>query len=714
MASKNFAARRKRTRTLDGVGEESRLRSQYVDDHRNDQMVAAATGAAAAAAAAMRNSSSTGGIGMQNPFMDEFMASSNNDILTSDSLRDTLLMDMDGPGQQPMFLGSNNVNSSTSNVSVINSSAGPSQQLVDLDDSAVEFVNSVNYTSAKKVKKQRTVSLPQLPHARLIYESRSSDRKTQNDDELLHVSGTTTQTVDGNKIIKLPVIRSVSPSPLTDYRSGVVKNNNGSVGVGSIGSMGGMNRNDLAFNATRRVSKSPSKFSSILKKTPLRSGMQDKPPVIESFQTDKEGHYVYQENDIFAKNRFQALQLLGQGTFGKVVKCRDYLNDITVAVKIIRAVDRYRQAAKTELRVLQTIKENDRLGQYQCLLLREFFDYKNHICLVTDLYGRSVYDFMTNNGYARFPGSHVQAIGKQLVRSVCFLHDLGIIHTDLKPENILICDETCVEQQLRKQILDTLTERRKRASGGKRKILINPEVKLIDFGSAVFHNEYHPPVVSTRHYRAPEIVLGLGWSFPCDIWSIACVLVELVTGESLYPIHENLEHMAMMQRINNESFPKKMVDKMFFKVENKYGNIPTDLQATVVKYFDRETGQLQWPVRNSKGNIVTKDKSWKRVMTSCDRLDAFISKKLQMDYGPWLEIHWNMDYESNWNLICSKNHDERNIDKNVFSFWYQFVNLCRRMFEFDPTKRITAQEVIEHEWFNIGILDEGITHYGRL
>lgn len=311
MASKNFAARRKRTRTLDGVGEESRLRSQYVDDHRNDQMVAAATGAAAAAAAAMRNSSSTGGIGMQNPFMDEFMASSNNDILTSDSLRDTLLMDMDGPGQQPMFLGSNNVNSSTSNVSVINSSAGPSQQLVDLDDSAVEFVNSVNYTSAKKVKKQRTVSLPQLPHARLIYESRSSDRKTQNDDELLHVSGTTTQTVDGNKIIKLPVIRSVSPSPLTDYRSGVVKNNNGSVGVGSIGSLGGMNRNDLAFNATRRVSKSPSKLSSILKKTPLRSGMQDKPPVIESFQTDKEGHYVYQENDIFAKKQIPSPATLG-------------------------------------------------------------------------------------------------------------------------------------------------------------------------------------------------------------------------------------------------------------------------------------------------------------------------------------------------------------------------------------------------------------------
>lgn len=321
---------------------------------------------------------------------------------------------------------------------------------------------------------------------------------------------------------------------------------------------------------------------------------------------------------------------------------------------------------------------------------------------------------MTNNGYARFPGSHVQAIGKQLVRSVCFLHDLGIIHTDLKPENILICDETCVEQSLPMEIIDSLTERRKLASGGKRKILINPEVKLIDFGSAVFYNEYHPPVVSTRHYRAPEIVLGLGWSFPCDIWSIACVLVELVTGESLYPIHENTEHMAMMQRINNEKFPKKMVEKMFFKVENKYGSIPTDLQTSVVKYFDRQTGELRWPLRNSKGQVITKEKSWKRILATCDRLDVFISKKLQMDYGSWLEIHWDMQLEDNWRLILSKNIDSRNIDKNVFMFWYYFVDLCRKMFEFDPTKRITAKEVIEHEWFNIGILDEGISHYGRL
>lgn len=55
-------------------------------------------------------------------------------------------------------------------------------------------------------------------------------------------------------------------------------------------------------------------------------------------------------------------------------------------------------------------------------------------------------------------------------------------------------------------------------------------IKVIDFGSATFTDAYHSSIVSTRHYRAPEIILGLGWSFPCDIWSVGCILVELITG----------------------------------------------------------------------------------------------------------------------------------------------------------------------------------------
>jgi dual-specificity kinase len=97
-----------------------------------------------------------------------------------------------------------------------------------------------------------------------------------------------------------------------------------------------------------------------------------------------------------------------------------------------------------------------------------------------------------------------------------------------------------------------------------KRILQSTDIRLIDFGSATFEQEYHSTVVSTRHYRAPEIILGLswipltvipyrriglGWSYPCDAYSLGCILVEFFTGVALYQTHDNLEHLAMMEAV---------------------------------------------------------------------------------------------------------------------------------------------------------------------
>lgn len=612
------------------------------------------------------------------------------------------------------------------------------EQPVYFNSPLVTEPGNSNYTSttSKKFKKQRTISLPQLPHAKLLYQNRQDIPRGQNNDELLHLTGSTAKTLDGNRSVNLRVIKSTSPL-LSDpfYNSSTSPSN--SPNESTISDSQFLHKRNKDTDNAIHEKKGLKRLAAPRIAAKL-VGRKDKLKKKDYFKTDKDGHYIYQENDVFSDGRFIVKQLLGQGTFGKVLKCLDTRAEVVnqnhfwnytstthekafVAIKIIRAIDRYREAAKTELRVLQAVMENDPQGQYQCLMLKECFDYRNHICIVTDLLGKSVYDFMCSNGVARFPGSHVQAIAKQLIRSVCFLHDLGIIHTDLKPENILLCDETYVEKELPISVIRSMSIRRKDASGGRRKFLTDPEIKIIDFGSAVFHNEYHPPVISTRHYRAPEIVLGLGWSFPCDIWSIACILVELVTGESLYPIHENLEHMAMMQRINGEPFPPKIVEKMFYKITHKIGNSPSDLNATVVKHFDKESLALQWPEKNKRGDYVTKEKSIKRVMGTCDRLDIHVSKRIRQDYGEWISINWNFSPDRNWSLIKSKILTERknkgttagDLNKETFLFWYWFVDLCRKMFEFDPTKRITAREALDHEWFNLGILDEGITCSGK-
>jgi dual-specificity kinase len=91
---------------------------------------------------------------------------------------------------------------------------------------------------------------------------------------------------------------------------------------------------------------------------------------------------------------------------------------------------------------------------------------------------------------------------------------------------------------------------------------LDTEIRLIDFGSATFQDEYHSSVVSTRHYRAPEIILGLGWSFPCDIWSIGCILVEFFTGDALFQTHDNLEHLAMMEAVVNARIDVPLVHQV--------------------------------------------------------------------------------------------------------------------------------------------------------
>lgn len=93
-------------------------------------------------------------------------------------------------------------------------------------------------------------------------------------------------------------------------------------------------------------------------------------------------------------------------------------------------------------------------------------------------------------------------------------------------------------------------------------MLLDTEIRLIDFGSATFQDEYHSSVVSTRHYRAPEIILGLGWSFPCDIWSIGCILVEFFTGDALFQTHDNLEHLAMMEAVVDARIDVSLVQQV--------------------------------------------------------------------------------------------------------------------------------------------------------
>lgn len=58
------------------------------------------------------------------------------------------------------------------------------------------------------------------------------------------------------------------------------------------------------------------------------------------------------------------------------------------------------------------------LASSKCIHLKEFFDHRNHVCLVFELLGQSVFDFLKKNSFAPFPMAHIQDFGRQLIASV--------------------------------------------------------------------------------------------------------------------------------------------------------------------------------------------------------------------------------------------------------------------------------------------------------
>ncbi|KAM4727427.1 LOW QUALITY PROTEIN: dual specificity protein kinase CLK1-like [Anableps anableps] len=236
------------------------------------------------------------------------------------------------------------------------------------------------------------------------------------------------------------------------------------------------------------------------------------------------------------EDRYEISSTLGEGAFGIVVECIDRHRGQRVAVKIVKKFESFCKVARSEIAVLKEINSLDDDNRFPCVRMLDWFKHKAHICIVLELLGPSTFEFLQQNNFVPLSVEQIRHIAFQIFTAVNFLHRNKLTHTDLKPENILFVNCDC-DAEYNQQM------------NCKHKQARCLDIKVVDFGTATFDHQHHETLVSTRHYRAPEVILDLGWNQSCDVWSLGCVLMEYYLGQTLFPSHDCREHLAMMEKV---------------------------------------------------------------------------------------------------------------------------------------------------------------------
>uniref|UniRef100_A0A4W5QUN6 mitogen-activated protein kinase n=1 Tax=Hucho hucho TaxID=62062 RepID=A0A4W5QUN6_9TELE len=224
--------------------------------------------------------------------------------------------------------------------------------------------------------------------------------------------------------------------------------------------------------------------------------------------------------------RYQTLSPVGSGAYGSVCSSYDEKTGLKIAVKklsrpfqsIIHAKRTYR-----ELRLLKHMKHENVMELFclsSCLILIGRY-------LVTHLMGADLNNIVKCQ---KLTDDHVQFLIYQILRGLKYIHSADIIHRDLKPSNLAV-NEDC-------------------------------ELKILDFGLARHTDDEMTGYVATRWYRAPEIMLNwMHYNMTVDIWSVGCIMAELLTGRTLFPGTDYINQLQQIMRLTGTP-PASLISRM--------------------------------------------------------------------------------------------------------------------------------------------------------
>ncbi|XP_026272791.1 mitogen-activated protein kinase p38b isoform X1 [Frankliniella occidentalis] len=231
--------------------------------------------------------------------------------------------------------------------------------------------------------------------------------------------------------------------------------------------------------------------------------------------------------------RYQMLTPVGSGAYGQVCSAVDSVLGCKVAIKkLARPFQSAVHAKRTyrELRMLKHMNHENVIGLLDVFHPSTTLTDFNQVYLVTHLMGADLNNIVRTQ---KLTDEHVQFLVYQILRGLKYIHSAGIIHRDLKPSNIAV-NEDC-------------------------------ELKILDFGLARPTENEMTGYVATRWYRAPEIMLNwMRYNQTVDIWSVGCIMAELLTGRTLFPGTDHIHQLNLIMEIlgtPKDEFMKKITSE---------------------------------------------------------------------------------------------------------------------------------------------------------
>mmetsp|Transcript_25784 Transcript_25784/g.43471 ORF Transcript_25784/g.43471 Transcript_25784/m.43471 type:complete len:626 (-) Transcript_25784:341-2218(-) len=243
---------------------------------------------------------------------------------------------------------------------------------------------------------------------------------------------------------------------------------------------------------------------------------------------------VVQGHTFTVDPRYEPGKILGRGSFGVVCTAVDKVRNQTIAIKRIRPFANDEWDARHTLREIRLMKLLGRHPNVISLYELSIFEDKSELYMMMELMDCDLHRIIQSK--QPLNDMHYKCFARQMLEGIKAMHQVGVFHRDLKPGNILVSKDC--------------------------------QLRITDFGLARFmdeetlsgQNRQNPltEYVVTRWYRCPELLLSpnLPYGAAIDIWSIGCIIGELIKRKPLFPGKSHANQVQLILEVRGYKGPR--------------------------------------------------------------------------------------------------------------------------------------------------------------